>query len=132
MRKFPFSHRLKGGQSEDRMKKLLSSPGAEGGSGTACDDTGGGSTGVKEGRSVFHTKLKTNACQPDMDETLDSVQKYIDALVHFCGAGTHLSQQFATVLGATMYNNVASQFEVVAKEVESAVKTEAKEVRTDV
>ena len=132
MRKFPFSNRLKGGQSEDKMKKLQSSPGVEGGLGTTGDSTGGGSTVVKEGRSVFHTKLKTNACQPDMDETLDSVQKYIDALVHFCGAGTHLSEQFSALLGATMYNNIASQFEVVTKEVEAAVQSEAKDVRKDV
>ena len=133
MPKFSISHRLKGGQeSEDKMKKLLPSPSAGGGSNTADGDASGGSTMVKEGRSVFHTKLRTNACQPDMDEALDSVHKYVDALVHFCGAGSHLSQQFATLLGATMYNNIATQFEIVAKEVETAVRMEGNEVKTDV
>ena len=60
------------------------------------------------------------------------VHKYIDALVYFCGAGSNLSQQFATLLGATMYNNIATQFEVVAKEVEAAVRMEGNEVKTDV
>ena len=136
MPRLSISSRLKSEQlGESEMKKLLSSSASAGaGSNVSVGggDASGGSTAVKEGRSVFHTKLRTNACQPNMDETLDSVHKYVDALMQFCGAGSHVSQQFATLLGATMYSNIASQFEVVAKEVEAAVKTEGNQVKTDV
>ena len=55
MPKFSISHRLKGGQqSEDKMKKLLPSPGAGGGSNTAEGDASGG----------FHCGQRRAKCLP--------------------------------------------------------------------
>lgn len=113
------------------MKKLLSS-GSGGTDAAGADSSGGGSAVVREGRSVFHTKLTTNACPADMDAAVDSVRQYVAALQHFCGAGSHVSRQFASLLSATVYSDVAEQFEAVAKEVDGVVKTEGCQVQTDV
>ncbi len=122
------------------MKKLLSSGGGTDSGGSGAGDGGGGSpaapppdtTVVKEGRSVFHTKLVTNASPPDMDACVESVRAYVAALERFCGAGSHAAAQFSGLLGATAYSGVATQFSALCREVEGAVAPEGAAVQTDV
>ncbi len=114
---------------------MMKKNGASASSGSAInsnkDAEGGGSSHKVDGGSVFHAKLRTNACETSMNETMGSMKNYVDALVQFCCAGHQTADQLANLLSPTIYSEIARQFVVVTKEVETAVKMEGAQVKAD-
>ncbi len=113
------------------MKKNVASASSGSAINSNKDAEGGGSSHKVDGGSVFHAKLRTNACETSMNETMGSMKNYVDALVQFCCAGHQTADQLAKLLSPTIYSEISRQFVDVTKEVETAVKMEGAQVKAD-
>ena len=69
------------------------------------------------------------ATQVRIGECLSQMKNYLAAMNQLCGAGTHVAQAFRDVLTDSAFGEIAGQFLVAAKELESATQSETSQLQ---
>jgi hypothetical protein len=74
-------------------------------------------TPMAESRSTFHTHVPlAGTLQGDIHDCCTSSANFLDFMIKFCGAGTHMAESFTKVFQNTPYSETAGQFHNAMKE----------------
>lgn len=72
---------------------------------------------MAESRSTFHTHVPlAGTLQGDIHDCCTSSANFLDFMIKFCGAGTHMAESFTKVFQNTPYSEAAGQFHNAMKE----------------